>query len=241
VFDTQGNELAGDFSITGVFNLYLDGELMETTDEVTITEFGDSLGRPIGVLKHPLGFARDFFDGLVYEPRISLGALAPSELLFGGGESLLGDFNGNGSLDLEDIDLLTMESASGANNAAFDINSDGAVNAADVTSWAKDLANTWIGDSNLDGEFSSADFVAVFTSGKFELAQAAKWSEGDWNGDGRFDSSDFVAAFTDGGFEQGPRAAVAAVPEPATATLLGLGSIVALSLRRKIAAVACVR
>ncbi|MCA9172054.1 MAG: PEP-CTERM sorting domain-containing protein, partial [Planctomycetales bacterium] len=39
------------------------------------------------------------------------------------------------------------------------------------------------------------------------------------------DSSDFVAAFSAGGYENGPRAAVSAVPEPATMTLglIGLG------------------
>ena len=40
---------------------------------------------------------------------------------------------------------------------------------------------------------NSGDFVEVFTAGKYETDQAARWSDGDWNSDERFDSSDFVA------------------------------------------------
>ena len=126
-----------------------------------------------------------------------------------------GDFDGDGDLDVADIDLLAMESAAGTNNPSFDINGDGSVNGLDVTAWAKDLHNSWIGDANADGEFNSGDFVQVFGAGKFETDQDAKWSEGDWNGDGKFNSGDFVAAFSDGGFELGPRA-VATVPEPSS-------------------------
>jgi hypothetical protein len=74
--------------------------------------------------------------------------------------------------------------------------------------------NTYFGDSNLDGEFSSADFVTVFAAGKYETGAEAGWDAGDWNGDMIFDSSDFVTAFSGGGYELGPRAAVASVPEP---------------------------
>ncbi len=81
VFDTQGNAVdAG--SITGLFRLYLDGNLVDTTGNLTISDFGDSLDRPIGVGKHPLNFEADRFDGLIFEPRVSLGALSQSELLY---------------------------------------------------------------------------------------------------------------------------------------------------------------
>ncbi|MCA9196498.1 MAG: hypothetical protein KDA87_03130 [Planctomycetales bacterium] len=143
-----------------------------------------------------------------------------------------GDFNLNGELDVEDIDLLTAASASGDGNVSFDLTNDGKVDDADVSTWAVSLKNTWIGDANVDGEFNSSDFVQVFTAGKFETNQSAVWSEGDWNGDGFFNSSDFVVAFTDGGFELGPRSEVAAVPEPTTAvTFMGLLGILALRRR----------
>ena len=130
-----------------------------------------------------------------------------------------GDFNGNGELDVEDIDLLTAASASQANEASFDLTGDGKVDSADVSFWVNDLKNTWAGDSNLDGEFSSSDFVVVFSAGLFEKDEPAVWSQGDWNGDGIFNSSDFVAAFSEGGYEKGPRP-LAAVPEPSGVALI---------------------
>lgn len=53
------------------------------------------------------------------------------------------------------------------------------------------------GRSNLDGEFGSADLVAVFTAAEYEDGEDGNstWAEGDWNGDGDFDTSDLVAAF----------------------------------------------
>ena len=127
--------------------------------------------------------------------------------------SVPGDFNGDGILDLADINQLVAASSSLENDSAFDLDSDGAVNSDDIIVWVKDLKNTWLGDANLDGEFNSADFVTVFSAGKFEKNTPADWTEGDWNGDGVFGSGDFVAAFADGGYEKGQRA-FNAVPEP---------------------------
>ena len=148
-----------------------------------------------------------------------------------------GDFNGNGVLDLADINMLVWESASQENNAKFDLNEDQLVNQTDVTVWAKDLANTWIGDANLDGEFNSGDLVVIFTAGKSELDTDANWGEGDWTGDHRFNSSDLVAAFTDGGYELGPRPVIA-VPEPTsiiglTVGLMGMAICRRRQLRRR--------
>lgn len=147
---------------------------------------------------------------------------------------LLGDFDGSGALDLADIELLTVESAAGTNNSGFDLTGDGNVDSVDVNEWVIGLRNTWIGDSNIDGEFNSGDFVKVFTAGKFEKDVDATWGEGDWNGDGRFNSSDFVAAFTDGGFEQGTRSPAAnVVPEPSSLLLIQLALIGILTRRAR--------
>lgn len=53
-----------------------------SVSNVTITNFGDSLNRTIAVGAHPLGFGGDFFNGQIYEPRASLGALPNAELLY---------------------------------------------------------------------------------------------------------------------------------------------------------------
>ncbi|MCA9200758.1 MAG: hypothetical protein KDA87_24635, partial [Planctomycetales bacterium] len=152
-------------------------------------------------------------------------------LMISGG--LLGDFDGSGALDAADIDQLTGIALAGSNDAAFDLTSDGLVNAEDRTVWISQLRNTYLGDANLDGEFNSSDFVAVFTDGKFETGQPATWGQGDWNGDGIFGTSDFVAAFSDGGFEIGPKGAVSAVPEPHGVMALPLAVLLAFGLLRR--------
>ena len=67
----------------------------------------------------------------------------------------------------------------------------------------------------------------LFTAGEYEATVPgnATWATGDWNGDGDFNSGDFVFAFTDGGYAMGDRPAVAAVPEPASVTLLLLAVV----------------
>ena len=98
--------------------------------------------------------------------------------------------------------------------------------------WVNQLFGTYLGDSNLDGEFNSGDLVAAFTVGQYEdgVAGNSNWTAGDWNGDGDFDTTDFVDAFSAGGYEQGPRAATAAVPEPSALSLLLVGL---LAIRRR--------
>jgi hypothetical protein len=148
--------------------------------------------------------------------------------------SVAGDFNGNGLLDAADIDALHARIAAGDNNSTYDLNADGLVNSIDRRVWLVDLKKTYVGDANLDGVFSSADFVAVFQAGQYEDAvpKNSGWSTGDWDGDQEFGSADFVAAFQDGGFEIGPRAAVSAVPEPSTTASLVIIVIASLSWRR---------
>ena len=107
---------------------------------------------------------------------------------------------------------------------------------AERLAFVHDVLGTWMGDSNLDGEFNSGDLVTVFGVGEYEDATDGNsgWEDGDWNGDMDFNSSDLVTAFSDGGYEQGPRAAVAAaVPEPSTIVLCFLAALALLPARRR--------
>ena len=127
-----------------------------------------------------------------------------------------GDLNGDGSIDVDDVDLLSETIRRRRNpTVGFDLNEDNETNARDVELWVKNIRGTWIGDANLDGEFNTADLTLVFQAAEYEDGRRrnSTWAEGDWNGDQEFDTSDLVRAFSDGGFEKGYRNA-AAVPEP---------------------------
>ncbi|MCA9149391.1 MAG: hypothetical protein KDA92_08840 [Planctomycetales bacterium] len=158
-----------------------------------------------------------------------------ADMLFAGpyvAGGITGDFDGNGALEVADIDALTAAAAAGNNEAKYDLTGDSLVDANDITKWVHDEKKTWIGDANLDGLFNTTDLVVLFSAGTYEIDTPAVWSSGDFDGDGKFGTSDLVAALSDGGYEGGPRAAVSAVPEPTSATLMLLG-VLPLLRRRK--------
>ncbi len=136
-------------------------------------------------------------------------------------QGLLGDFNRNGSLDAADIDALSMELRSASMDLQYDVNDDGKLDSQDRVFWVETLRNTYWGDSNLDAEFDTADFVHVFQIGQYEddFEGNSGWNEGDWDGDGDFTTADMVVAFQEGGYEIGPRLPPVPVPEPANAGL----------------------
>ncbi len=140
-----------------------------------------------------------------------------------GGGGVPGDFNDDGVLDAADINDLTMQSAGGQNPSKYDLNGDSLVDVNDIQMWAQDLFGSWMGDASLDGEFNSGDLVFVLSAGTYETNSPSNWSSGDFNGDGVTNSGDLVAALSGGGYELGPRPSVAAVPEPSSFVLLGLG------------------
>ena len=151
------------------------------------------------------------------------------------GSNMFGDFSTDGSLDVADLDRLTRKVREGTDKIAFDLNEDGLVNAEDRRVWIEDLKNTYFGDSNLDGEFGTADLVAVFQAAEYEdgIDGNSTWAEGDWDGDGDFGTRDLVFAFQFGRFEQGPREPQI-VPEPSnTVMFLSLTLTVVMRAHRR--------
>ena len=126
-----------------------------------------------------------------------------------------GDFDRSGHLTVADLDRLSSAVRGTAEVDNSDLNHDGSVDQDDRRLWVHDLANTFFGDANLDGEFNSTDFVVVFNAGEYEdgIDANSTWATGDWNGNGDFESGDFISAFQDGGYEIGPRSVAANVPE----------------------------
>jgi endoglucanase len=151
-----------------------------------------------------------------------------------GVRTLNGDFDEDGDLDARDVDLLSQTIRQGGSGLDWDLDGDGQVDSNDRIHWVAELKQTYLGDSNLDDEFNSADLVTVLVAGEYEdtIAGNSGWAEGDWDGDGEFTSSDLIAALTGGGYEQGPRAAAAAVPEPSGPLLVALSLISLLPHRR---------
>jgi len=148
---------------------------------------------------------------------------------------VMGDFDGNGLLTAGDLELLSEEIRAGTNDPALDLNADALVDTSDRDAWVHDLKSTYFGDANLDGEFNSGDLIAVFQAGKYEDSDPmnATWATGDWNGDADFDSGDLILAFQDGAFEQGPRAAVATVPEPSGLAIMLIAIVAFPSIRHR--------
>ena len=93
----------------------------------------------------------------------------------------------------------------------------------------RDVANTFFGDANLDGEFNSSDLILVFQSNQYEdgIPRNSSWETGDWNGDGEFDTADLIKAFQENGYETGRRATAATVPEPEGSLILFVSMLTA--------------
>ncbi len=133
-----------------------------------------------------------------------------------------GDFDEDGVLTANDIDILSTAVRDGSTDPRFDLDQNQIVDDDDRTVWVKQIRRTYFGDADLDGSFDTIDFVTVFQEGEYEddVEGNSGWATGDWTGDAEFDSSDFVRAFQDGGYEIGPMpATVVSVPEPASLTL----------------------
>lgn len=178
------------------------------------------------------------------DDEIEFGLLSSDEMqilffVYYTGSNLTGDYNTDGVLDVADIDKLSRKVRENTHKLAFDLNTDGLVDFEDRRIWVEDLANTYFGDSNLDGVFDSADLVEVFAAGEYEdgISANSSWSEGDWDGDGEFGTSDLVLAFSADGYDRGPRQPIADVPEPRSIVLLALGFAILVCGCRKDSAV----
>jgi hypothetical protein len=98
------------------------------------------------------------------------------------------------------------------------------------------------GDTNLDWTVDILDAGNFLTGGKFDTGLPATWIEGDFNYDkvvDILDAADFFAtSLYDAGSYNSPAGNIAAVPEPSTLGLFGVGVGIAglMAVRRKRAA-----
>lgn len=186
------------------------------------------------------GGPNNFFDGLVNEARVYAGVLSADDIkaIAALGPGSTGDLDGDGRLLASDLDQLSDAVRGVDRRAKHDLNADGQVDQGDRAFWVETLKHSYFGDSNLDGQFNSTDFVTVFQAGQYEdiTASNSTWATGDWNGDRDFSSADFVTAFQAGGYEAGPRPAgkPVQVPEPNLASwMLAAGCVLRRLVRRR--------
>ena len=124
-------------------------------------------------------------------------------------------------LDATDINVLTAAVRAEETSNPFDITADGLIDLSDRDQLIKVMMGTTLGDSNLDGQFDSTDFVFEFRAGVYgdDIDGNANWESGDWDGD--FSTRDLVAAFREASYV---REAVP-VPEPSSCMLVDAGMI----------------
>ena len=140
-----------------------------------------------------------------------------------------GDLNGDSVVGVDDVDLLWGQvrypSGGGSSGALYDLDSDGAVDAADVDFLIRRILNTEYGDFNLDGLIDTTDLTILGTNyGGVDVG----WAGGDVNGDGVVDTTDLTVMATYFGFVAEDHI----VPEPGSAALLLLGVSALLRRRR---------
>lgn len=103
--------------------------------------------------------------------------------------SLRGDFNRDGTINIDDIDMMGKMLQVDAFQPSYDLNSDGEINTLDLDVLIRDVIGTEYGDTNLDGRIDSVDAKTIMT----HLFQpGGSWENGDMNFDGVVDGGDFL-------------------------------------------------
>lgn len=142
-----------------------------------------------------------------------------------------GDLTHDNTTNAADINYLTHHLAD--QTWSNDINSDGIVDSADVTSLVKDILNTNRGDANLDGKVDFLDFQTL--ENNFDQPNRDGWQFADFNGDGMVDRADLAILFQNYGTpppDQFSAASPAVAPEPSAGLFLTF-SIAAMLLKRR--------
>ena len=114
-----------------------------------------------------------------------------------------GDFDRDGSLGSLDVDALTLEIAAGTNNVTFDLNGDGLVDLSDIDVWfplysanaGVPLAIALV-DVDFNGLNNVADYLLIQTNLNLP---SPRFTDGDLNADGFVSASDLALYTVRGG------------------------------------------
>lgn len=123
--------------------------------------------------------------------------------------ALPGDYDGSGTLDAADADLLI----SYFGDAAYDLTGDSMTNAADLAYWVEEIYGSFTGDANLDYSVDLLDLSALASA----FGEPGSYAEGDFDGSGVVDLLDLSALASNFG-------SVVSLPEPTSVVLMVLGA-----------------
>ena len=145
-----------------------------------------------------------------------------------------GDFDGDGDVDTDDIDIL----CDNLGDPAFDLDNDGDADADDFALLIHPLVEltdgsgrtgTEIGDFNLDGVINGTDLATMAANFGATPPPDLLYEDGNANCDNLINATDLAVLAANFGYTAPP----AAVPEPVTMSLLGIGACLPLLRKRK--------
>ena len=111
---------------------------------------------------------------------------SPGTVDFSG--NTVGDFNGDGEVTTDDIDVLQNAVRANTDVLYYDLDGDLSVDTGDVNFLVQNVIGTFIGDAQLDGQVDAADLNQVGVN--WRRTNVAGWGQGDFTGDGRVDAAD---------------------------------------------------
>ncbi len=199
-----------------------DGEF--AADRVFLGHWGYDINNAAGEAYNFLDFVTSDFLTVLES---SIDTLAPGPV-----EPVGCDFDGSGTCDVNDLNLL-MYTGLSSGDLAFDLDQNGTVDMDDRDEFLRQIGSL-PGDANADGVTNAADLNAVGSN--WQKEGLTSWAQGDFDGNGIANAADLNSV---GGNWQKTAAefataapAAAAVPEPSSAGLL-LVSLFGLVCRRR--------
>ena len=146
--------------------VWRDGELEPELPQLTLTDSTFASG-VFGVdanmeFNSPVeGIVDTTFDDIYFTPAV---------------QHIVGDFDGDGALLANDIDLLV--GAVGGSEELFDLDNDGSVDQEDRRIWVEDIFGTHFGDADLNRKVEFADFLLLSNN----FSSPGGWEDGNFDG-----------------------------------------------------------
>ena len=131
-------------------------------------------------------------------------------------QSVPGDFTGDSSVNVDDIDALRTAIRTGDNSPLFNLNGDSVIDMGDLDHLVQTILGTDYGDANLDFSINQSDVDTV----RSNFSGNGEWSAGN------FDSNLLIDAVDLSMIRRNSTASPSApAPEPLAVTMLFLGTV----------------